>query len=60
MRKIVITILLAVVAIAAIVWACSFKSFGLAWFPGFYLATFLGIKIKDMIVSGRGDQDHTL
>ena len=48
MRKIVITIILAIVAIAAIVYACSAKSYSLAWFPAFYVAIFCSIKIHEL------------
>lgn len=48
MKKTVITIVLAVIAIAALVWACSFKFSGLAWFPGFFVAVFCGIKILEV------------
>lgn len=58
MRKIVISILLALAAIAAIVWACSFKFSGLAWFPGFFVAVFCGIKILD--VNGIGQEESNL
>ncbi len=38
MKKTVITIILVIVAIAAIIWACSVEKSGLAWFPGFFIA----------------------
>lgn len=56
MKKIVITIVLAVVAIAALVWACSFKTGGIAWFPGFFIAVFCGIKILDVNQIGQNEQ----
>ena len=56
MKKTFITIILAIVAIAALVWACSFKFSGLAWFPGFVVAVFLGIKILDVNGIGQGDK----
>ena len=48
MKKTVKTILLAVVAIASLCWACSFKIDGLAWFPGFMVAVFCGIKLYEL------------
>ena len=48
MKRIVYTSILAVIAIAAIIWACSFKFSGLAWFPGFMVAVFCGIKIFEV------------
>jgi hypothetical protein len=48
MKKIVSTILLVIIAIAALVWALSVKSSGLAWFPGFIIAVFSVIKILDV------------
>ncbi len=48
MKRVFKTILLAIVAIAAIIWACSFKVSGLAWFPGFFVAVCCGIGIMDV------------
>ena len=48
MKKIVATVILAVIAIAALVWACSYRIDGLAWFPGFMVAVFCGIKIFEV------------
>ncbi len=48
MKRVFKTILLAIVAIAAIIWACSFKVSGLAWFPGFFVAVCCGIGILDV------------
>ena len=48
MKKTFITITLAIVAIAAIVWACHFKPSGLAWFPGFFAAVCCCIGILDI------------
>ena len=48
MKKTTATIILAIIAIAALCWACSFKIDGLAWFPGFMIAVFCGIKILDL------------
>lgn len=47
------TLILAILGLAAIVWALS-KTSGLAWFPGFILAVFCFIKILD--VNGVGDK----
>jgi hypothetical protein len=54
MKKIISTLLLAVVAIAALVWALSYPLSGLAWFPGFLVAVFCGIRIMD--VNGIGQE----
>jgi len=48
MKKIVITVILAAIAVAALVWACSYKLSGLAWFPGFLVAVFCVIKIFEI------------
>ena len=48
MERLFKTILMAVIAIAALVWACSYKFSGLAWFPGFMVAVWAGIKIMDI------------
>ena len=56
MKKIVYTSILAIIAIAAIIWACSFKFSGLAWFPGFFVAVFAGIKILDVNKVGQNNQ----
>lgn len=58
MKKIVISILLAIVAIAAIAWACSYEFSGLAWFPGFFVAVFCGIKILDVNGIGQNTQNN--
>ena len=42
------TIILAILAVAALVWACSYSFSGLAWFPGFVCAVFFGLKILDL------------
>lgn len=59
MRQIITTILLAIVAIAAIIWACSFKVSGLAWFPGFFVAVCCGIGIMDVNNVGKEDKQNT-
>ena len=59
MKKTFKTIILAIVAIAAIAWACSFKFSGLAWFPGFCVATFCGIKIYELNSIGQNNQKQT-
>ena len=58
MKKTVKTILLAVVAIASLCWACSFKIDGLAWFPGFFVSVFCGIKILDVNGIGQNTQNN--
>lgn len=57
MKKVVITVILAAIAIAALVWACSFKISGLAWFPGFFVAVFCGIKIFEVHKVGQNNQE---
>ena len=54
MKKVIITIVLALIAIAAIAWACTYSFSGLAWFPGFFVAICCGIKILD--VNGIGQE----
>lgn len=56
MKKIVSTIILAIIAIAALVWALSFKASGLAWCPGFCIAVFCTMKILD--VHGVGQKEN--
>ena len=53
--KAIKTILLAVVAVAALVWALSYPLSGLAWFPGSLVAVFCGIKIME--VNGIGKEN---
>lgn len=48
MKKTTATIVLAIIAVAALVWAASFDSNGLAWFPGFFVSVFCGIKILEL------------
>ena len=57
--KAIKTIILAIVAIAAIIWACSFKVSGLAWFPGFFVAVCCGIGIMDVNNVGKEDKQNT-
>lgn len=59
MKRVFKTILLAIVAIAAIIWACSFKVSGLAWFPGFFVAVCCGIGIMDVNNVGKEDKQNT-
>lgn len=56
MKKIVSTIILAIIAIAALVWALSYGTSGLAWFPGFCIAVFIAMKILD--VHGVGQKEN--
>lgn len=53
--KTVKTIVLAVVAVAALVWALSYGVKGLAWFPGFLVAVTAAIKIYDI---NRKEEKH--
>ena len=59
MEKLVTTVILAIVAIAAIAWACSYRISGLAWFPGFIVAVFCGIGILDINQIGQDGQKTT-
>ena len=59
MKRVFKTILLAIVAIAAIIWACSFKGSGLAWFPGFFVAVCCGIGIMDIHGIGKENKQNT-
>lgn len=59
MKRVFTTIVLAIVAIAAIIWACSFKVSGLAWFPGFFVAVCCGIGIMDVNNVGKEDKQNT-
>ena len=59
MKRVFTTIVLAIVAIAAIIWACSFTVSGLAWFPGFFVAVFCGIGIMDVNNVGKEDKQNT-
>lgn len=60
MKKITVTIFLAIMAIAALVWACSYKISGLAWFPGFVVALFCGIAIFDIWKAESDQHNQTL
>lgn len=57
MNKKLITVILAVAAIACIAWSVSFKASGLGWFPGFAVAVFLGVKIMDVNKIGQEQKD---
>ena len=48
MKKIIITIILAVLAIAALIWGLSYGVNGIAWLPGFLVAVFLVIEIFEI------------
>lgn len=54
-----ITLFLALVAVAAIVWACNYPFSGLGWFPGFVIAVFCGIKIMEVEEIGQEKQKKT-
>ena len=49
------TIFLAIVAIAALVWACSYRISGLAWLPGFLISVTAAIGAYD---STRKDKEE--
>lgn len=59
MKKVILSIVLAIIAIAAIAWACSYRISGLAWFPGFFVAVFCGIGILDINQIGQDGQKTT-
>lgn len=59
MEKVIITVILAIVAIAAIIWACSYSVSGLAWFPGFFVAVCCGIWIMDVNNVDKEDKQNT-
>lgn len=59
MKKFFKSIILAVIAIAAIVWALSYGFSGLAWFPGFFVAVLCGIKIMDVNGIGQNKEKST-
>ena len=59
MEKLVTTVILAIVAIAAIIWACSYSVSGLAWFPGAFVAVCCGIWIMDVHGIGKEDKQNT-
>ena len=59
MKKVIITIILSIVAIAAIIWACSYSVSGLAWFPGFFVSVCCGIGIMDVNNVGKEDKQNT-
>lgn len=48
MKKIIITIILAALAIAALIWGFSYGVNGIAWLPGFLVAVFCLIKIFEV------------
>ena len=48
MKKIILTIILAALAIAALIWGFSYGVNGIAWLPGFLVAVFLVIKIFEI------------
>ena len=48
MRNLTLSIILALVGIASIIWAVSYPLSGLAWFPGFLVAITCFIKIYDI------------
>ena len=49
------TIFLAIIAIAGLVWACSYRIDGLAWFPGFLISVTAAIGAYD---STRKDKEE--
>ena len=49
------TIFLAIIAIAGLVWACSYRIDGLAWFPGFMVSVTAAIGAYD---STRKDKEE--
>lgn len=59
MKKFFKSIILAVIAIAAIVYALSYGFSGLAWFPGFFVAVLCCIKIMDVNGIGQNKEKST-
>ena len=59
MKKFFKSLILAVIGIAAIVWALSYDISGLAWFPGFCVAVFCGIKNMDVNGIGQNKEKST-
>lgn len=53
MKKTILTIIFAILAVVCIGWACSYQFSGLAWFPGFILAVFFCIRILEINQVGR-------
>ena len=52
------TIFLAIVAIAALVWACSYRIDGLAWFPGFLISVTAAIGAYDSHQKGKASANN--
>ena len=52
------TIFLAIVAIAGLAWACSYRIDGLAWFPGFLISVTAAIGAYDSYQKGKSDADN--
>ena len=52
------TIFLAIVAIAALVWACSYRIDGLAWFPGFLISVTAAIGAYDSYQKGKASTNN--
>lgn len=48
MRNLTLSIILALIGTASIIWAVSYSLSGLAWFPGFLVAVTCFIKIYDI------------
>ena len=59
MKKFFKSLILAVIGIAALVWALSYGISGLAWFPGFCVSVFCGIKIMDVNGIGQNKEKST-
>ena len=59
MKKAVYIFALALVGIAAVAyicWTCSFSYTGIAWFPGFFVAVFCGIKMLELCNSKKSSR----
>lgn len=52
------TIFLAIVAIAGLVWACSYRIDGLAWFPGFMVCLTAAIGAYDSVRKDKEEVSH--
>ena len=60
MKKVILTLAFAAVGLAAIIWACTYKFSGLAWFPGFFVALCCFIKCLDINKVGQENKKSTL
>jgi len=59
MKKTCHSVVLAIAAIACLVWAISYGFSGLAWLPGFLMAVFFLMRICDVNNVGKEDKQNT-